>query len=112
MHESVVKEQLNIQVRGPNRVSNTYICKVIGDVMASAGVKRLEVINQFGDSLKKVKTVELGEVVKIQLPIALQSGVHIYADGPVAEPVIVFGDSESPDSYEDDRDIDYALLDY
>jgi hypothetical protein len=102
----VEHENLKIEVRGPERSSNSFICRVIADALRGAGVNHMEVINQIGDDLACIPTAELFITAREKNPLLDLAGITIFPDGPVVEEVTVF---ENTDRFEDDEPSDNDL---
>jgi len=100
MANQVEQEQLRIEVRGPERTSNTFFCSLIADALKAAGVTHMEVINQRGDDINGLPTTELLAAAREHNPLLGLAGVAIFPEGPMLEEVII---SDNPDQrFEDD----------
>jgi len=100
MARKTVTEELKIEVKGPERTSNTYICKIIADALKEVGITHMEVINQFGDDIASLPTPELYQAARLRNPILGIAGVAIFPEGPVVEEVTVHENTDL--SFEDD----------
>lgn len=99
-------EELRIEVRGPERASNAFICKVIADSFRQAGLAHLEVINQFGDSIDQTSTKDAYKLARIRNPLLDLAGIYICPEGPVMEVIEVF---QNQDRMEDDEGNDIVV---
>jgi len=110
MANQMEQEQLRIEVRGPERTSNTFFCNLIADALKAAGLDNMEVINQRGDDIDGLPTSELFAAAREHNPLLGLAGVAIYAEGPVMEEVVVF---DNPDRFEDDDpDVSELIFDF
>jgi len=100
-------EELKIEVRGPERASNTFICRLIADALKNIGVSHMEVISQFGDDLAGPPIAEMFKTAKENNPLLDLAGITIFRDGPVLEEVTVFESADRPD--DDDEPTDAEL---
>lgn len=109
----VEHENLKIEVRGPERSSNSFICRLIADALHDAGVNHMEVINQIGDDLAPIPTAELFKAAREKNPLLDLAGVTIFPDGPVLEEVTVFEniDRQEEDDDPSDAELELAFID-
>lgn len=74
------KKQLHdlyIEVRGRDKASTVYLCQVVQDAMISAGVEKVEIVNQQGDHVRHKSVPSLLDIIESYDPSFFTSNITI-----------------------------------
>lgn len=91
-------DDLRIEVRGRDKSSTTLLCQITEDALISAGVGKVDVINQHGDHLRHKPNSSLLDIIERYDPNFFASHIRIFIGQPEEVPIKIM---ESSDVLED-----------